>query len=303
MSPAAVMSPGGGAAYRCGAAAALLLAASCQPLPHPFAHDVPPPGAPILTLRDSNSVSIAPVDGAPRATAEKLAPAMASALQAREIAASDRTASIGSYELAGRIEEMPVNAGKAALVALWELRDASGKLLGERAERIVAAAGDWQAGNDEAVARLAAASAEQLAGLLQDDAPAEAEAGGRARLLVAGVTGAPGDGGAALASAIASFLKQQDVTIVTDAQAKADLVLDADVAVAKPKSGKQNVKIVWHVRRKDGGEIGTVGQENDVPAGLLDGAWGDVAYMVAASAQGGIMELVARGAPPPAGKS
>ena len=64
-------------------------------------------------------------------------------------------------------------------------------------------------------------------------------------------------------------------------------MLDADVAVAKPKSGKQNVKIVWHVRRKDGGEIGTVGQENDVPAGLLDGAWGDVAYMVAVSAQDG----------------
>ena len=81
-------------------------------------------------------------------------------------------------------------------------------------------------------------------------------------------------------------------------------MLDADVAVAKPKGGKQNVKIVWHVRRKDGGdEIGTVGQENDVPAGLLDGAWGDVAYMVAVSAQDGIMELVARGAPQPAGKS
>ena len=51
------------------------------------------------------------------------------------------------------------------------------------------------------------------------------------------------------------------------------------------------------MRRKDGGEIGTVGQENDVPAGLLDGAWGDVAYMVAVSAQDGIMELVVRGAP------
>jgi hypothetical protein len=285
------------------AVVAALLLAGCQPLPHPFAHDVPPPGSPILTLRDSNSVSIAPVGGAPRATAEKLAPALASALQAHEIAASDRTASIGSYELAGRIQEMPVNAGKAALVALWVLRDASGKLLGERAERIVAAAEDWQSGDDDAVARLAAASAQQLAALLQDEAPAEADSGGRPRLLVAGVSGAPGDGGHALESAIASFLKQQDLTIVADAGAKADLVLDAEVAVAAPKSGKQHVKIVWRVRRKDGGEIGTVGQENDVPAGLLDGAWGDVAYMVAASAQGGIMQLVARGAPAPAGKS
>ena len=44
------------------------LLAACQPLPHPFADDVPPPGSPILTLRDNASVTIAPVDGTPRAT-------------------------------------------------------------------------------------------------------------------------------------------------------------------------------------------------------------------------------------------
>jgi hypothetical protein len=140
--------------------------------------------------------------------------------------------------------------------------------------------------------------------LLQDEAPSEAEIGGRTRLAIGAIAGAPGDGDQALVTSITEILKKQDLAIVSDPQAKADLVLDADVAVAKPKGGKQNVKIVWHVRRKDGGdEIGTVGQENDVPAGLLDGAWGDVAYMVAVSAQDGIMELVARGAPQPAGKS
>jgi hypothetical protein len=285
------------------AAAAALLVAGCQPLPHPFADDVPVRGSPILTLRDSASVTIAPIEGMPRATAEKLGPAMASALQQREIAASDKTASIGSYELVGRIQEMPPSGGKAVLVALWELREPSGQRLGERAERLEASAGDWQQGNDDAVGRLATASAAQLAALLQDDAPTEAEIGGRTRLLIRGVGGAPGDGGESLAKAITEILKKQDLAIITDPQAKADLVLDADVAVAKPKAGKQNVKIVWHVHRKDGGEIGTVGQENEVPTGLLDGAWGDVAYMVAVSAQDGIMELVARGAPQPTGKS
>jgi len=285
------------------AAAAALLVAGCQPLPHPFADDVPVRGSPILTLRDSASVTIAPIEGMPRATAEKLGPAMASALQQREIAASDKTASIGSYELVGRIQEMPPSGGKAVLVALWELREPSGQRLGERVERLEASAGDWQQGNDDAVGRLASASAAQLAALLQDDAPTEAEIGGRTRLLIRGVGGAPGDGGESLAKAITEILKKQDLAIITDPQAKADLVLEADVTVAKPKAGKQNVKIVWHVRRKDGGEIGTVGQENEVPTGLLDGAWGDVAYMVAVSAQDGIMELVARGAPQPTGKS
>jgi hypothetical protein len=279
--------------------AAALLVAACQPLPHPFADDVPRRGSPILDLRDSASVTIAPIEGMPRATAERLGPAMANALQEREIAASDKTASIGSYELFGRIQEMPTSAGKAALVVVWELRDPAGERLGERAERVEASATDWQQGSDEAVARVAAASAAQL----QDDAPAEAEIGGRTRLQIGGVAGAPGDGRESLARAITELMKKEDLAIVTDPQAKADLVLDATVAIAQPKAGKQNVKIVWHVRRKDGTEIGTVGQENDVPTGLLDGAWGDVAYMVAVSAQDGIMQLVARGAPQPAGKS
>jgi hypothetical protein len=283
------------------ALAALL--AACQPLPHPFADDAPQHGSPMLTLRDSASVTIAPIDGAPRVTAEKLGPAMASALQQHEIAASDRTASISSYELVGRIEQMQPSGDKVVLVAVWQLRDPSGQSLGERTERLEASVHDWEQGTDDAVARLAAASADRVAALLQDEPPTEAELGGHTRLLISGVEGAPGDGGQSLPRAITEILKRQDVAIVTDPQATADLVLDAEVVVATPKAGTQNVKIVWRMRRKDGGEIGTVGQENDVPAGLLDGAWGDVAYMVAASARDGIMQLVARGAPAATGKS
>jgi hypothetical protein len=285
--------------------AAILALAACQPLPHPFADDVPPRGSPMLTLRDNASVTIAPVDGVPRATAEKLGAALASALQKREIAASDTTASIGSYELVGRIQEMPPSGDKVAVIVEWELHDPSGQSLGERAARLEASGQDWKEGNGDAVARLADLSAEQLAPLMQDDQPGEveAEAGGRPRLLIGGVEGAPGDGGQSLPRAIATILKRQDIVLLTDPQAKADLVLDADVAIAQPKAGKQHVKIVWRVRRKDGSEIGTVGQENDVPTGLLDGPWSDVAYMVAASAQEGIMQLVARGAPQPSGKS
>jgi hypothetical protein len=283
--------------------AAILALTACQPLPHPFAEDVPPPGSPMLTLRDSASVTIAPISGVPRVTAKKLGPAVASALQKREIAASDTTASIGSYELVGRIEQTPLSGDKVAIAADWELHDPSGQSIGRRTARLEATAHDWEEGSDDAVARLAEASAEELTGLLQDDPPSEVEASGRPRLLIGGVDGAPGDGGQSLPRAIAEILKRQDVVLLTDRQAKADLVLDADVAVAPPKAGKQHVKIVWRVRRKDGDEIGTVGQENDVPTGLLDGPWSDVAYMVAASAQDGIMQLVARGAAQSSGKS
>ena len=136
----------------------MALLVACQPLPHPFADDVPRKGSAILALRDSASVTIAPIKGTPRATAEKLGPAMAAALQAKEIAASDKTASLGSYELIGRIKEMVPAGGKMALVAAWELRDPSGQWLGERAEQLDAPAADWEEGKDEMVAQLAAAS-------------------------------------------------------------------------------------------------------------------------------------------------
>jgi hypothetical protein len=270
---------------------------ACQPLPHPFADDVPKPGSPIWSLRDMASVSIAPLAGGPRATAKKLAPAMAAALQERDIAASDRAAGLDSYQLAGRIQAMPPGDGKAALVAVWQLREPSGKLIGERSQRVEAGAGDWDRGDAEAVSRLAAAGADELAALIQDKAPVETAAGGRTRLLFGGVAGAPGDGGRALEKAITSLLERQDIAIVTDPQKQADLVLAAEVTVDPQKAGTQHVKIVWRVGRKEGAEIGTVAQENDVPTGLLDGAWGDVAYTVAMAAQDGILALVARGAP------
>lgn len=286
-----------------GTAALLLLLAGCQPLPHPFANDVPKPGSPMLTLRDTATVAVAPLKGEPRATAEKLAPAMAEALQKRDIAASDRTMSIASYRLDGRIQAMPPADGKAAIVAVWTLRDPSGKSLGERDERIEAAADAWQTGKDDAVERLAAAGAEQIAAMLQDKAPAEVADAGETRLAIDGIDGAPGDGDGALARAIATLLKKQDVAIVAgpDAASTAALSLDAAVTIGKPQAGKQHVKIVWRLRRKNGGEVGTVAQENDVPAGLLDGAWGDVAYAVAMAAQDGIMQLIGRGAPQSAG--
>ena len=192
-----------------------------------------------------------PVEGMPRATAEKLGPAMASALQEREIAASDKTASIGSYELVGRIQEMaPIErqggAGRTLGIARSPRAALSASGLSESRRRRPIG----RKGKDDAVARLAAASAAQLVTLLQDDAPTEAEIGGRTRLRIGGVDGSPGDGGNALARAITEQLKRQDLAIVTDPQAKADLMLDAEVTIARAKAGKQNVKIVWRIRAR-----------------------------------------------------
>jgi len=277
---------------------AALMAAACQPLPHPFAEDRPP--ASLLTVRDSAGISIAPIEGGPSATAAKLGAAVASALGKRDIPASDRTTSLGSYLLYGRLEAQRPRAGNGTLTVHWRLQESGGRSVGERTARLEVPARAWDAGDDTIIASLAEASAAEIAPLLADEAaPAAVEAatGGRTRIAIRPVSGAPGDGAKSLANAIATVLKRQDLAVLDDPSAKADVILDGEVTIAPVKPDKQHVKIVWHVRRGDGAEIGTVGQENDVPKGLLDGAWGDVAYSVAIAGADGLLQVIARAAP------
>jgi hypothetical protein len=282
----------------------VLVIAACQPLPHPFADDRPP--AALLRVHDVAGVSIAPIEGTPSAIAEKLGAAVASALLKRDIPASDKTTSLGSYQLYGRIAQSHPQrgpkGGSATVSAYWRLYDAKGRAVGEHNTRVEAPAGEWDSASAKPIERLAGLSADGLAPLLEEEAPAEAPKAasdaGRVRVAVNAVNGAPGDGGKSLAAAVASVLQRQDLAIVEKDQ-KPDLIVEGEVSVTPVKPDKQHIKIVWRVRRADGAEIGNVGMENDVPKGLIDGAWGDIAYSIAIAAGDGLMQLVARGAPAP----
>jgi len=293
------------ARHRAWALAPLLALACCQPLPHPFADDRPPESS--LTVRDSTGVSIAPVAGAPAAAAAKLAAAVAKALQTHDIPASNRTASLSSYQLSGRIEANPSPDGQTEVSAHWRLSNAAGRLIGERTLKFAAPGAAWLKGDDTAVDGLAVASAEALAPMLVDEAPKEAApdavAAAGPRLAIVSVGGAPGDGDKSLLTALTAVLKRGHLNIVPDPHGAAELTVIGEVTVTPLQPDKQHIKIVWHLRRADGSEIGTVGQENDVPKGSLDSAWGDVAYSVAAAAEGGIVQLVSRAGTKAAGKS
>ncbi len=272
------------------------LVAACQPLPHPFADDRPP--AALLKVRDVAGVWIAPIEGRPPAIADKLTAAMANALLKHDIPASDKTTSLGSYQLYGRVAEVRSSQGNAAVTAYWRLYNAKGGTVGEHSARVEAEGSALEAGDAKAVERLAGLSADGLAPMLEEEAPVEAAAGGRTRVAIGDIKGAPGDGATSLANAVAAVLKRQDLTIVKKGQ-PADLTIDAEISVTPSKPHQQHVKIVWHVGRAGGGEIGMVGQENDVPGGILDGPWGDLAYSVAIAAGDGLMQIVTRGAPEP----
>ena len=279
--------------------AALSAGTGCQPLPHPFADDRPP--ADLLTLGDSAGISIEPIVGQPEAATAKLAAALAKALLQRDIPASDTTTSLGSYHLYGRLIQSLAFHGSTTVTAEWRHYDPDGKAIGEHNAKLEASTADWDAGAAAPVDRLAAASAEAIAPMIAQESPKatpakEVKEGPGIRVAVQPLSGAPGDGGKSLAAAMTAILRQQELGIVKNNE-KPDLTIGGEVDVTPVKAGKQHVKILWRVRRADGAEVGTIGQENDVPKGMLEGPWGDLAYSIAIAAGDGVLQVIARGAP------
>ncbi len=120
-----------------------------------------------------------------------------------------------------------------------------------------------------------------------------------ARVAVLEVTGAPGDGDAALTRLMRTHLSALGET-VQDSPKDADFVVQGQVRTVPIAGGQERVEIQWIVtepRRAGtpgGAERGRVVQLNNVAAGSLNGVWGDVAQAVTEEASGGVRDVVLR---------
>lgn len=252
-----------------------LALAGCQPLPQPFA-DVRETRLPALKPLDSAGVVVAPVAGAPDAAGD----ALAKALRDSDVPASTTGGNRESFRL-----EAQVNREAGHVMLAWLLRDSRGKTLGHgTAQEPDSPDGAtlWSA--------LAATAAPRIVAIVSGNAPPEAD-DVPAAVKVSGVTGAPGDGGTALARAIGSALGHAGVAV---GEGDARFALSCAVAVSPPADGKQFVTVRWTLALPEGKPLGAVSQQNTVPAGSLDGAWGEIADAVAGAAAPGIKQLIER---------
>ena len=272
-------------------AAILLLLGACQPLPHPFADDIPPPHSPILTPPDSVGILVEPVTGAPEPAAHDLAAAMATALQKEDVPASTQARNRGSYRLAGKASANAAGGGTIEVSIRWEMVAPDGKTVSSREARQTIATADWQQGG-KGLSALAEQAAPALAKLVQTTAPSPLQ-GTDPLIAVEPVTGAPGDGGRSLARAMEDALRRSNLALVQKPEDKPNFVVEGKVELGPPAAGKQAIKVSWTLRRADGGPVGEVKQENAIAAGSLDGAWGLTAYDVANAAAPGIAALLA----------
>jgi hypothetical protein len=266
-----------------------LLLAGCQPLPHPFADDRPAPRAPIVSLRNTTSVAVAPIAGLEPSARDKLAEAIASALQDLDVLASAESASRGSLSLLGT-----ARAGGPGVVVDWRLADPGGTTLGQGSDTALVSLDAVNRSDAAALKALALAAAPEVAKLLQDDGPiGSTDAGSLRQVVVLPVTSAPGDGRDALQLAMAAALTQAKLTVLQaqPGDAKA-LSVVGTVALDRPRNGQQHIAITWALMEPGGKQLGVVKQENAVPQGSLDGRWGEVANLVAAAAAPGIVAII-----------
>ena len=267
--------------------ALLLLAVSCGPLPQPFEHVAQGSAYPLAEL--AIDVRVAPVAGLPASSGEALARAVAENLGAYGVTATSRPGTASRFVLRG-VYAAPATATPADAAILWTLYDAEGEATGIHAQAVEAPF----ATDPGAIGVAGQRPAKALAALVGVDA--ELPAAGpdvRRGVFLSEVAGAPGDGNAALATALRRVLEAGPFGLAETADG-ATHVVRGTVTADPPKNGNQRIAIAWRVSTPEGRDVGEANQENMVPAGRLDRRWGGIAGLAAQAAAEGIVEILQR---------
>jgi hypothetical protein len=273
----------------------LIALAACGNLPRPFEGH---PGATATRLAEPPPSRLAiPL---PRdiflgdAAAAELAKAIADGLLAEEVPVLAGTPQKGDWRLTIGTEPRGTT-----IVPLYRVLDPYGEQKGIT-EGLPVPADQWV--RNPPLRRIAGEAVPRIASLLTRIEAARRQSDpnslvNRPTLLAfTGVTGAPGDGNITLARAMRAELVKvgQDFA---DATTRADFTLAGTVTITPTTGNQQRVEIDWRVNDAKGSEAGRVVQLNEIPKGLLDVAWGDVAFVVAQEAAGGVHDVIANRVP------
>lgn len=280
--------------YRVLSLAALALLAACQPLPQPFQPTAADKGSVVALLpQDTHGVAVLEVTGLPTALSGPLRAAVAQALRDEDIPAAVDIAHRGAILLRGEATLVPLSPQEEELQITWFLVPPEGGSVRSFLRRDALPRGQAQAPSAPLLDRMARGVTTALLPMLS---AAANEAQGVRGVTIWGIDGAPGDGRVALKRSLEFILKDNGVRVV-DAETPEALVVTGNVTLGKPINGQQTIQLRWVLHLPDGTELGTVEQENQIPAGSLDKTWGEAALFAAEGAFEGLAALLEK-APP-----
>ena len=272
---------------------ALLALAACGDLPQPYRGNpggmagrlvAPPPYRVAVPIPDAAMLS--------GTESEAFARAIAQALLRREVPAVAEDPLPLDWRLS---VDMRLEGNR--VVPRYALFDPDGAPQGV-AEGSAIPARDWSRPNPALLADVANDAARRAADLLlraeaarKSSAPSALTAAGPPRVYLLPVRGAPGDGNESLTARMREALGDYGI-LAQDVADGAGFAADGRVNVVSTGRGMQRVEILWIVSRRDGQDLGRVLQMNEIPAGLLDRHWGDIAFAAAAEAAGGVQRVI-----------
>ena len=265
--------------------AALLALAGCGGLPRPF-EGAPGTVASQLLAPPPARLAIPP------APAANLAAELTKGLRGMEVPAFATPARPGDWV----VDTTGADTG-GLITPTFTVRDPGGTARGTVTAPALPAA-DWAQMAPATSARIAAAVVPQLGTLLtkieaerrQNDPTSLVNR--PARIYVADVVGAPGDGNTSLARQMRRELPLQGFT-VQEKPDHPDFTVVGTVKLTPLPGNQESVEITWIIKDDAGAEAGKIAQLNQVPRGTLAGLWVDVAVIVAQEAAGGVHDVIA----------
>ncbi|HET6605461.1 MAG TPA: hypothetical protein VFG62_02250 [Rhodopila sp.] len=268
---------------------------ACGDLPEPFLGN---PGATARRLAKPPAPLLAVTPGTDTLLTDKanqdLADQMAKALQATEVPAMVRTKPEKTDWRLVTTAKQANNMVSPQFTVVNPDGKEEGKAVGEPVP-----VAEWASASPQMLQQIAAEAAPRVGAVLTSIRVAHEKAdpnslyNRQAKVMVAEVTGAPGDGNDSLTRQMRARLAVLGPIVLTT-PTDADFIVKGKVAVAPLPAHKERVEIQWSVTNPAGDERGKVVQLNEIPAGTLDHYWGDVAVVVAAEASNGVNDVIRR---------
>jgi hypothetical protein len=268
----------------------LLLLASCGDLPEPFIGN---PGANGRVLAQPPTPRLAvpsPGDALlPDAASRQFAGALVARLQLQEVPAVAGRVRANDWQLVATAEQRGDD-----VVPIFRVLSPSGEEKGNTEGSPVPTEA-WAAAAPATLDQTARDAVPKISNLLTSIQHADPNSlyNRIAKVQVAAVTGAPGDGNESLTNQMRAHLAALG-PMVQDDVAGADFIVQGRVNLVPIAGGQQRVEIQWTVTTASGDERGKVVQLNDIPKGSLDHYCADVALVVATEAAGGVNDVIKR---------
>ena len=269
----------------------LLLPAACGGLPQPFFGN---PGGAANRLAQpppSRLAVLMPINGLLSSTAAATwARATAGALAKQEIPAAVSRPDKRDWKLV-----LAARLRGTMVVPSYTLQNPAGEAQGV-SEGEPVAADDWASGQPAVLRAAAAQVAPGIATLLGRVETARRQSDPAsllnrpARIYLAGVTGAPGDGDQSLPAQMRLKLEKAGL-VVQDTPTGADYEVKGQVNTAPGANDTTRVELQWAVS-DERGERGKILQINEVPIRTISPYWGDVAVVVADEAATGVRDVI-----------